>query len=312
MFARVLNSLGSAVKRIIEPEAGGVKNARRAQRVPSPEVVVYYWDGSSPKGHRLRDVSETGAYICTAERWYLGTIVRLVLQGYKTARREDGCILPADSICIPSQVVRHCTDGVGVEFLFATPEEAAAARKFIATIPVQAGPAAGLRDASKDRPASGRSGQSLVEFALILPLIFLLVMNLVNLGGFFFAWITLAGAARAGAQYMAMGTASIGNPAAPSAGQVTTLVTNDVASLLNRSSLVVRVCTNNNGTITCAGSGSSTPPADPEPSGFVLGSVDATYTYRPFISQWNFGALGINLTLPPTTIHQRAVSRIMQ
>jgi hypothetical protein len=301
VLGRVLKGFGSAVKRLVEPEPN---DPRRAPRLPGPELVVYYWDGSTPAGRRLRDISETGAFVCTPERWYNGTIVRLILQGYKTGPHQEGTVT-TDSVCIPSRVVRHGADGVGVEFLFSSEDQQNAVRRFIATIPVQLPPApvSALKDSS---------GQSLVEFSLILPLIFLLVMNLVNLGGFFFAWITLAGAARAGAQYMAMGTASVGNPTAPTAGQVTTVVTNDISSLLNRSSLVVRVCTNNNGTISCTGSGSSTPPADPEPANFVLGSVDATYTYQPFISQWNFSGLGIHLTLPPTTIHQRAVARIMQ
>jgi hypothetical protein len=111
---------------------------------------------------------------------------------------------------------------------------------------------------------------------------------------------------------MAQSTASIGKPTAPSSAQVTNAVTNDVSSLLNKASLVVRVCTNTNGTISCTGSGSQTPPADPEPTAFVLGSVDGTYTYVPYISQWNFSGLGIHLTLPTTTIHQRAVARLMQ
>jgi len=158
----------------------------------------------------------------------------------------------------------------------------------------------------------GSSGQSLVEFALILPLIFLLVLNAVNFGGFLFAWITIANGARAGTDYMTMSTASMGQPAAPTAAQVTTLVTSDISSLMNRSSLVVRVCTNNNGTITCTGGGSQTPPADPEPSHYVLGSVDVTYTYVPFLSAWDFSKLGIHLTLPATKIHQRAVMRMLQ
>lgn len=156
------------------------------------------------------------------------------------------------------------------------------------------------------------SGQSLVEFALVLPLLFLLVLNTVNFGGFIFAWITIANAARAGADYMVLGTASAGQPTAPTPALVTTMVTNDVSSLLNQASLVVRVCTNNNGTISCTGGGSQTPPADPEPSNYVLGSVDVTYTYRPFFSAWNFTGLRIYLTLPATTVHQRAVMRMLQ
>ncbi len=160
------------------------------------------------------------------------------------------------------------------------------------------------------RPTTGSSGQSLVEFALILPLIFLLILNVVNFGGFLFAWITVANGARVGAEYLVRGTASLGKPSTPTAAQVTTLVTNDTSSLLNRASLQVRVCTNNNGTIICTGSGTQTPPLDPEPDSFTLASVDVTYTYQPFLVAWDFSRLGIHLTLPATTIHRRAVMRV--
>jgi Flp pilus assembly protein TadG len=155
-------------------------------------------------------------------------------------------------------------------------------------------------------------GQALIEFALLVPMLFLLIVNAVNFGSFLFAWITIANAARAGAQYGALGTAAITTPAAATASQVTTLVTNDISSLLSRSSLIVRVCKNNNAVVTCTGSGSSVPPADPEPSAYILTTVDVTYTYQPPISLWNFGALGVHATLPATTIHRRAVMRMLQ
>ncbi|MEO8662165.1 MAG: TadE/TadG family type IV pilus assembly protein [Bryobacteraceae bacterium] len=162
------------------------------------------------------------------------------------------------------------------------------------------------------RPPRRSSGQSLVEFALILPMLFLLILNTVNFGGFIFAWITIAGGARTGAQYLTMGAASVGAPTTPTAAQITTLVAADISALLNRASLVVRVCTNDNGTVACTGTGTQPPPADPEPADYVLGSIDVTYTYQPFIPAWDFPKLGIHLTLPATTIHQRAVMRMQQ
>jgi Flp pilus assembly protein TadG len=155
-------------------------------------------------------------------------------------------------------------------------------------------------------------GQALVEFALLLPLMFLLFINAVNFGGFLFAWITIANAARTGTQFFIMGGAAAGAPASTTAAQVTTLVTNDISSLLARSSLVVRACTNNNGTITCSGSGTSVPPADPEPSAYVSATVDVTYTYQPLIPLWDFSQLNIHLTLPASTIHRRGMMRVLQ
>ena len=41
-------------------------------------------------------------------------------------------------------------------------------------------------------------GQALIEYLLVLPMVFLLLVNVVNFGGFFYAFITVANAARAG------------------------------------------------------------------------------------------------------------------
>jgi Flp pilus assembly protein TadG len=156
------------------------------------------------------------------------------------------------------------------------------------------------------------NGQVLVEFALIMPLLFLLVVNAVNFGGFLFAWITVANGARSGAQYMVMGRATVGAPTPPTPAQVTALITGDISSLTNRASLAVRVCRNNNGIVTCSGPGAYSPPADPEPTKYVLASVDVTYRYVPFVALWDFGGLGIHATLPPTTIHRQASMRMLQ
>ena len=159
---------------------------------------------------------------------------------------------------------------------------------------------------------SGTSGQALVEFALLFPVIFLLIVNAVNFGGFLFAWITVANAARNGTHYWAMGGAGAGAPARPTVAQVTTLVTNDISSLPDRASLVVRACTNNNGTVTCSGSGSTLPPADPEPASYLSATVDVTYTYQPLIPLWSFPRMNVYATLPASTVHSRGMMRVLQ
>jgi len=282
--------------------------SRRASRVPEPKVIVYYWDGAVPTGRQLRDVSSTGAYLYTSERWYPGTIIRLLLQErHSPPAGGDIAAAPAPaatSASIPARVVRHGSDGVAVEFLFRNAEDRQLLEKLIAGMDDQA--------SSLVPKNQARRGQALIEFALVLPLLFLLIINAVNFGGFIFAWITIANAARAGAQYWVLGSAAITTPTPATASQVTTLVTNDIASLLGRSSLVVRVCKNNNTVVTCTGTGSLAPPADPEPSTYILTTVDVTYTFQPPIPLWHFAALGISATLPPTTIHRRAVMRMLQ
>jgi Flp pilus assembly protein TadG len=192
-------------------------------------------------------------------------------------------------------------------------------------MPIQSGFAASAHDdrcsatplpAGSDRKRrsnrSGASGQALVEFVLLFPVLFLLIVNAVNFGGFLFAWITIANAARNGTHYWATGGAAAGAPARPTVAQVRTLVTNDISSLVERSSLLVRACTNNNGTVTCSGSGTSVPPTDPEPATYVSASVDVTYTYRPFIPLWSFPSMNIYATLPAATVHSRGVMRVLQ
>jgi Flp pilus assembly protein TadG len=212
------------------------------------------------------------------------------------------------SASIPARVVRQGSDGVAVEFLFRNAEDRLLLEKLIASRDGKASPVP-VSIAPKSQP---RRGQALIEFTLMLPLLFLLIVNAVNFGGFMFAWITIASAARAGGEYWALGSAAIATPTPATAVQVTTLVTNDIASLPGRSSLVVRVCKNNNSVVTCTGTGALAPPADPEPSSYVLTTVDVTYTYQPPIPLWNFAKLGIQATLPPTTIHRRAVMRMLQ
>ena len=171
-----------------------------------------------------------------------------------------------------------------------------------------------------------RGGHSLVEFALLLPLLLLLVVNVVNFGAFMYGHITVVNAARTAAQYMVLGPASYTNPQPVASSAITALVTSDVSTLLNKASVVVRVCTNNGGTYhktmafseraTACDAGNTDGFTDPEVSGspakYVLATVDVTYTYQPIIPLWDFPLLKIHATLPPTTLHKTAVMRMLE
>ena len=191
-----------------------------------------------------------------------------------------------------------------------------------------------------------RRGQSLLEFALILPLILLLIVNTVNFGALFYDWITVADGVRSGAQYMVLAGKSVGFPPEANASQVTTVIANDLKSLPNAATNVtIKICTNNSttgtasfnqiqgnvpavactcsntagGSVTCpTNEGGSTNAGnntdgftDPEPTRFVLATVDVSYNYQPLIGLMNFPALHIYTTLPPTTIHRTAVMRML-
>ncbi|MBV8552355.1 MAG: pilus assembly protein [Acidobacteriaceae bacterium] len=176
-------------------------------------------------------------------------------------------------------------------------------------------PLLGRIDAAKH----GKQGQALVEMALLIPLLFLLIICAVNFGGLLYDWVTVAGAARAGAQYAALGASSVGSPSSATLSQVKAIVQQETSSLPNASSSnpTVTVCENNNGTVTALGGGScpngvTAPPADPEPSSYVTLAIDVTYTFTPFYSKFSFPALSIGLPTMPSQIHSRSVMRLIQ
>jgi hypothetical protein len=119
---------------------------RRVPRRTDPEVIVHYWDGSAPDGRRVRDISHSGAYIYTSERWYPGTVIRIVLQGDRLqgdgTTATEGGMAPVASTCVSARVVRHGSDGVAVEFTFRNKEEAESFRTFLAAIPPRPAPTA--------------------------------------------------------------------------------------------------------------------------------------------------------------------------
>ena len=85
--------------------------SHRAPRVMKPEILVHYWDGAAPDGRRLRDISETGVYVITDERWYPGTVVRMTLTDQREPTVER-------SFTANAVVMRWGNDGVGFHFVF--------------------------------------------------------------------------------------------------------------------------------------------------------------------------------------------------
>ena len=85
---------------------------RRAPRETSPRLAAYYWTGSAPEAHSIRDISSTGLYVVTEERWYPGTLVLMTLQ-----RTDDGDELTERSVAVLSRAVRWGEDGVGLQFI---------------------------------------------------------------------------------------------------------------------------------------------------------------------------------------------------
>lgn len=148
------------------------------------------------------------------------------------------------------------------------------------------------------------SGQSLVETALLLPVLLMLLFNAVNFGYFFLVALNLATASRSGAVYSIQGYSSPSAGLLPAAGPSTATTTisylayQDMAgAIYSPASTPLQVCSqavglSNAGASTqaakCAAFGGvySFPAAasDPESPSFVLNQVDVAYTFSPLIN----------------------------
>jgi hypothetical protein len=85
----------------------------RAERRFVEQFAAYRWNGEALTQEAVRDISSTGLYVLTQERWKPGTILALTLQ------REGSLELdPARRITTQGKVVRNGTDGVGLTFLW--------------------------------------------------------------------------------------------------------------------------------------------------------------------------------------------------
>lgn len=93
---------------------------RRSERRPAPGLSAYYsadpvTNDSPPKQNEIGNISSTGVYLLTDDRWPHGTVVSLTLQrtGPPEASSER-------RITLPAKAVRWGSDGVGLSFLLPT------------------------------------------------------------------------------------------------------------------------------------------------------------------------------------------------
>jgi uncharacterized protein len=91
---------------------------RKAPRIPGTGVAAYYWNGSVPAPHGVRDISSSGLYVVTEERWYPGTLVLMTLQ-----RTDCGEEVAERSVSVHSRAVRWGPDGVGLQFVLSDGKE---------------------------------------------------------------------------------------------------------------------------------------------------------------------------------------------
>ncbi|MGA2632138.1 MAG: TadE/TadG family type IV pilus assembly protein [Terriglobia bacterium] len=179
-------------------------------------------------------------------------------------------------------------------------------------------------------------GQSMIETALLLPILLLIAFNAINFGYFFYVAVNMAAAPRSGVQYAIIGGSTPASPQLPPVGPtggscptatsstalyVCTLVFQDMSFLSNfATGGGVQVCSS---TLGFSGSGSSqkancsqyggpayTPASDPEAPNFVLGRVDVTYVLTPILPAFQLPTPGgpISLVLIPNLTMHRQVS----
>jgi hypothetical protein len=86
---------------------------RRAERRNSPELAAFLWTGTRQKQAMVKDISSTGVFLLTKERWDPGDMVSLTLQ-----RRGPLEGNYDRRVAVQASAVRWDEDGVALSFIF--------------------------------------------------------------------------------------------------------------------------------------------------------------------------------------------------
>ena len=87
----------------------------RAERRAAPYLAAYHCDGSIPKQNCIRNISETGAYLITKQRWAKGEVISLTLR-----RKGPLARTPEHRFSLQAKAVRQDKNGVAVSFVLPT------------------------------------------------------------------------------------------------------------------------------------------------------------------------------------------------
>jgi hypothetical protein len=93
----------------------GAKEFPRTERLIPSGFVARLENNPASKLARIGNISSTGVYLVTEERWPLGELVSLTLQGEGSP--EDK---PELQIVVQARVIRHGEDGMGLSFVLPT------------------------------------------------------------------------------------------------------------------------------------------------------------------------------------------------
>jgi hypothetical protein len=107
----------SWLENFVTPEAG------RAERRTVEQFAAYRWNGSALEQDAVKDISATGVYLLTRERWRLGTTVWLTLQKEGSVELD-----PTRRITTQARVARCGEDGVALAFISSKDDDPRALR----------------------------------------------------------------------------------------------------------------------------------------------------------------------------------------
>jgi Flp pilus assembly protein TadG len=168
----------------------------------------------------------------------------------------------------------------------------------------------------------GRSGQSLVEIAIVVPLLTFAIAYAIDFSYLLIVAAALTSAANNAAEYSIQGYLSAAQSSLPTAGPLSTSTSVSALAISGLNSLVsasttatIQVCSKSIGTAgnatKCSSYGPSgtsyTPATDPEAPRFMLQRVDVTYTVHPPIPLSFFK----RSLLPNTSFHYQVSMRAL-
>jgi len=104
----------SWLQKLISPDP---VEPRKNTRTSVPGLTAYFFTGSTPVAHTIRDISSSGLFVVTEERWYPGTLVQMTLK-----KTEEGVPRTEYSISLTVKSLRWGNDGVGVAFILRDPK----------------------------------------------------------------------------------------------------------------------------------------------------------------------------------------------
>jgi hypothetical protein len=85
---------------------------RRSQRLVKPPLVAYYWTGGTPRAQSIANISSSGLYLVSDNRWLPDTVVSMTLQRTDRVRGT-----PESWLAVDVKVIRWGNNGFGGLFL---------------------------------------------------------------------------------------------------------------------------------------------------------------------------------------------------